>query len=230
MNSFPSGRAAAVTRQRRFLFVGVTALAVLGAALGVSFAGDTGGTTVAVNSSSTNFVFPVGAGLASPAPIAALKYTGTSGIVSPNFSGTAANVIVPKWAPVAGSAGGVTTAGDIVVFDATTATLADHTSLRVTVFVTNLDKLQQAYSSFAFPVNVYRCASTCTTTGAWTQASAVIASPPTYLTNTDGFVSFTLPGGYYYDLAFDTGGSFYTVSTATAANLNPSFYFTALPL
>ncbi len=57
-------------------------------------------------------------------------------------------------------------------------------------------------------------------------ATAPTVTSPTFLTNTEGFLSFSLQGGKYYDIAFNAGGSFYTVST-TNGTLNPTFYFTA---
>ncbi len=216
-------------RRRRFVAVSVAGLGLLAAALGVSYAGDSGDSSLVVSAAQANYVYPVASGNTAPATVTALKYTDTNGIGGGTFSATVANVKTPTWAPVAGSAGSVTSGGDVAVFDARSATLADHTKLRVSVYVTNLNGLQQAYSSFALPVNVYQCASTCTSTGAWSQASSVVASA-TYLTNSDGFLSFTLPAGYFYDLTIDTGGSVYTISTANASNLNPSFYFKAIPL
>jgi hypothetical protein len=217
--------------RRRFALLSGAGLAVLAAALGVSFAGPSGTSSLSVTSSTTNFVYPVADGAAAPTNVARLKYTGATGIASAVFQ--AAGLVRPAWQPAAGSAGSVTTAGDIVLFDARASTLGDHTALLVSMYVTNLPNLQQAYSSFAFPVNIYRCgaaaATDCDTAGEWTQASAVIAAAPTYLTNTDGFLTFSLPVGYVYELAFDAGGSFFTISTSTPSNLEPAFYFTATP-
>lgn len=220
-------------RRKRFLIVSAAGLAVLAAALGITFAGNTGTTTVSVGSSSTDFVFPVANGnplpSASSAAIAALKYTPATGINTTPNPDVFSAAVLPSWSPVAGAAGSVTTAGDLAVIDARTATLGDHTALRVNMFVTNLDKLQPAYSSFAFPVNVYRCSTNTCAAADWQQASTVIASPPIFLTNTDGFLSFSLPAGFFYDITFDTGGSFYTISTSIPSNLNPQFFFNAQP-
>lgn len=221
-------------RRRRFLLVSIPALAVLAAALGVSFADDAGTSTLNVSSSSNDFVFPVQAGTAKiPAAVTALKYTGTAGIdtvASPRVFTT--SVIRPAWTPATGSAGEVTTAGDVVLVDATAGTLGTATALTLTIFVTNLTGLQQAYSSFAYPIRIWKCAATCNSNAAWSEVvdDAVITPRPVYLANTDGFMQFRLPVGFYYDVVFDLGGSFYTISTTITANLSPQFFFTAQPI
>lgn len=219
-------------RRRRFLLVSIPALAVLAAALGVSFAENSGTSTISVAASSTSFVFPVVDGTAGiPAAVTTLRYTPAAGISAAKVF--TASVVKPAWTPAAGSAGEVTTAGDLALIDATAATLGTATALTVDMFVTNLAGLQQAYSSWAFPVRVHKCAAPvppATTCTVWPEVgNEVIAVRPTYLMNTDGFLQFRLPVGFYYDIVFDTGGSFYTISTATAANLNPQFFFAAQP-
>lgn len=226
-----------VRRRRRFLIVSIAALAVLAAALGVSFAGPTGLTDVTVTSASNNFVFPVATSATAPSGLGALastvyttalKNTGTTGFSSTTGFFAASNVVTPSWAPVAGSAGSVTTAGDLAVLDARSATLgANFTALRVTVFITNLAALQASYSSFAFPLNVYQCTRPCDGTNVWSLATGYSATAPVFITSTDGYVSFSLPAATdrFYDIAMDVGGSFYTI--ATSGTLAPQFYFTA---
>lgn len=225
-------------RRRRFLLVATATLAMLAVALGVSFAGPTGLTNVTVDTSaSNNFVFPVAASASAPSGLGALstgvyttalKNTGTTGFNSSTGSFAASNVITPTWAPIAGAAGSVTTAGDLAVLDARTTTLgANFSALRVTVFITNLAALQASYSAYALPLNVYQCTRPCDATTDWLLASGYSASAPVFITNTDGFVSFSLPAATdrFYDIAMDVGGSFYTISTA--GTLAPQFYFTA---
>ena len=54
------------------------------------------------------------------------------------------------------------------------------------------------------------------------------ASAPTYLTNSSGVVTLRLPTGKYYDIAMDSGGALYCISTtASGGSLSPSFYFVA---
>ena len=216
----PAGGPRRHLRQRRFLLVGVAGLAVLAAAMGVSFLDNSGTTSAAVTGGTATLVYPVANSNSVPSAVTSLKYTGTGGI---NVSHVFTGAVLPSWSPTALSAGSVTTAGDLVLIDATTVT----TGVNLSVYITNLAGLQQDYNSFALPVNVYSstCASGCT----WSQASTVVASPPTYLTATGGFLTFNLPTGKYYDIAIDTGGSFYCTSTSTSgtAALAPSFYFTA---
>ena len=209
-------------RQRRFLLLGAAGLAVLAVTMGVSFLGTTGTSSATVTAASSNFVFPVANTSSIPSAVNALKYTPSGNINQGAHTITTA--VLPSWSPTALSAGSVTTAGDLALIDATTAS----NGINLTVYITNLAGLQQDYNSFALPVNVYSSpctAGSCT----WSQASSVVASPPTYLTATSGYLTFNLPAGSYYDIAIDTGGSFYCTSTSTAgtAALAPSFYFTA---
>lgn len=214
-----AARARAHKRRKRFLAAAIAGLAILGASLGVSFLGPSGTTTVGVTAGgSSNMVYPVtSSGLALPSAVTSLEYTNAAGV-------TAGTGVLPNWSDqiAAGSAGTVDTPGDVALIDATQAPNA----VIVNMYVTNLADLQQAYSSFAFNVNVY--SSPCTSgTCTWTQASSIVGSTGTYITNTDGFLSFRLPAtGKYYDIVINTGGSFYTVSTS-AGSLSPSYYLTA---
>ncbi len=210
------------SRRRRYLAVTIPGLAVLAVAMGVSFLGNTGTTSASVNAASSNFVFPVANSNSVPAAVDKLKYTGSGGI---NGSHVITAAVFPTWSPTAQSAGSVTTAGDVALIDGTIAS----NGITVSMYVTNLAGLQQDYNSLALPVNIYE--STCSSGCTWAQSSAVIASPPTYLTATTGYLVFNLPAGKYYDIALDTGGSFYCTSTSTSgtATLSPSYYFTADP-
>lgn len=209
-------------RRKRFLALGAAGLAVLGVSLGVSFAGDTGTTSLSVSGGNSSFVFPVANGNAVPAAVTSLKYTQASGI---NASHVFTAAVTPSWQPVAGSAGSVTTAGDLALIDATTVANA----VVLNMYVTNLSALQQDYSSYALPINVY--SSTCpSNVCTWTADTTVIpaANAPLYLTNSAGVVTLKLPTGKYYSIAMDTGGAFYTISTtASGGALSPSFYFVA---
>jgi len=215
------------TRRKRFMVVSVAGLAVLAAALGVSFLGTTGSTAVSVTAANSNFIFPVSNGASLPSGtnfVNALKYTPASAITSSSSASTINTATLPSWAPVLNTAGSVTTAGDLAVVDATTAS----TGVIVNVYVTNLAGLQMDYSSYALPFNVYSSSCTAGSCGTWAQASGISL---TYLTNSEGFLSFSLPAGKYYDITMDTGGSFFTSGTSTTspASLSPSYYFTAQP-
>lgn len=227
MNGFPAapraGRLSA--RRRRFLAVSLAVLAVVGVALGVSFAADTGTTSVTVTAGTTSsLIFPLDASAGDTVP-AAVTVTKNN---TQATSGTTSANVVPSWSPVAGAAGSVATAGDLAVVDGRSASAGGAANVVLTIYLTNLANLQAAYSSFAFPVRVYESTNP-TATGNW---SVVSSTAGVYLTNTTGFLSVSLPtaANKYYLVAMDTGGSFYTVSTTVAANLNPSFYFTTQPL
>jgi hypothetical protein len=262
------------SRRKRFLITGTAALAVIGAAMGVSFLDSSG--TAALNISSTNstLVYPLtgasaplplgtGASATVSGPLTTTAFSGKStpsggncGTVTenPDSSSTATcnatptnNTVTaknPSWSPVAGSAGTVTTAGDLAIVDATSAT----NYVTVNVYVSNLTQLAVNYGSFAFPVNVY--STTCPGSGscnAWQEALTV--SPYyTYLTDTSGVLTFNLAKGKYYDIVMEgtnhtaslsgspsggnipsgVGGAFFTNQTDTTnGSLSPSFYFSA---
>ncbi|MHB1087995.1 MAG: hypothetical protein ACYC19_04425 [Acidimicrobiales bacterium] len=230
--------------RRRGLIAAAASISLVAASMGTAFLATTGTTTanVVASTASSNFLYPVGSSTSFPAAPSSLEYLST-----------ATNAKLPSWSPNANSAGSVTTAGDLALVDATSAA----NGVILTTFVTNLAALQQDYSSFALPVNVYYLAqglaaggapvtsttvsaSGCLTTPAtcsWQPANATahsgfnVLSSATYLTSNAGAISVTLPAGAYYDIAMDAGGSFYctaTTSSGTAA-LAPAFYFTAQP-
>lgn len=198
-------------------------LSVLAVAMGVSFAGSTGTSSITVSGGSTNFVYSIGNSVAIPDGIDALKYSTTIN--------TTANTVTtadsPSWTPISNSAGTVSAsgAGDLALVDATGV------SLLLSLFVLDLTELQQAYSSFAWVINIYRCASSCTSASAWTQApTTVIPAGGTYLTHNEGFLSFKLATGYYYEVTIDAGGSFYSTDASSSDNNGPEFYFSSQPL
>lgn len=167
-----------------------------------------------------------------------------SSCTSPTNSISNANIVSPSWSPVAGSPAAVTTAGDLAVVDATTAT----NYVTVNMYVTNLPALMVDYGSFAFPVNVYQ--TTCTSDGncgAWQET--LTGTSYTYLTDTSGVLTFNLAAGKYYDIVMEgtnhttsnvpanspttgpstpQGGSIFVNQTnGTGGSLSPSFYFNA---
>lgn len=219
--------------RRRFMVMAIVALAALAVALGVSFTADTGTTTVSVTAGTTSSL------------VYSASATLTGGLTFKVSAGTTATS--PSWTPVAGSAGSVTSKGDIALIDARTASAGGAANLTVTIYVTNLAALQKTYSSFAWPIRLYSGKFTAGSPGTtdWSSAAIVANSDTTYLTNTGGFLSFTVPtegdatqgnlievqlGG---DTAGD-GGSFYTTCTDTSGtcsggSLSPTFFVTAQP-
>lgn len=229
------------SRKKRFLVVGIAALAVLGAAMGVSFLDNSGATSLTISAAPSTLVYPIGsgAGQALPANTAAPLTTtafsgkatlaGCTGIATVNYSGAGSATngytcsagpsgssvtgVTPSWSPVAGSAGAVTTAGDIAIVDATSAT----NYVTVSTYITNLASLLIDYSSFALPINVYQTNCTATSCSDWTPAAAVSQTTfGSYLTDTQGQLTFTLPAaaGRYYDIVME-GTNHYTASGTT---------------
>jgi len=216
----------ATSTRRRVLTLSVASLFLMGASLTTSTLGDTGTTSATVAAAQSDFVFQIVNSVTLPTGVTSLENTATSDFTTNTT--TIAHAIVPSWSPTAQSAGSVTTPGDLALINAAIAA----NGIVVSMYVTNLPNLQQDYSSFALPVDVWdsTCTTSCTT---WTQDTAVISTLPEYLTSTSGFLTFNLPAGtnLYYDITIDTGGSFYCTSTSTAgtASLSPTFYFTAEP-
>lgn len=214
--------------RRRFLIVSVAALAVVGVALGVSFTADSGVSSVTVTGGG-------GGG--------ALVYERTGSAVTFPFGGgivtfkAAANTTgqAPNWSPVAGSAGSVTTGGDIAVVDGRAASAGGALNVIVTLYITNLAPLQKMYGSYAFPIKVYESTQSPPDFSGWSATPLTLDSQSLfYMTNTTGFLSFTLPThathNKYYVIELESGGSFYCVSTTAAGGeLGPSFFITAQP-
>jgi hypothetical protein len=226
-------------RRRRFALVAVAGLGALAVALGFSFTADTGTTTVNVTAGSTSkLVFTQTADLPTTQ-----KLTFRVASIVDVDTGNDRTPAAPDWQPVAGSAGSVTTKGDLALIDARAASAGGASNLTVTVYVTNLPALQKAYSSFAFPIRLYQGQfddnGTSGTIGddtmSWaTSGTLVSASASTYLTGTGGFLSFSLPtegndvagnvvavqlgedGTSSPAATTGDGGSFYTVCTDTS--------------
>jgi hypothetical protein len=249
------------SRRRRVLVLATAALAVTAVAMGVSFLDQSGAAALTISSGgSGNLVYPLG-GTSKTLPVGDgsdpltyAKYSGTAGsatvagcttlgscntTTAKATGSTLASVTSPSWSPVANSPGDVTTAGDIAVVDATQ--VSSSASVVVNMYVTNLAALSKDYSSYAFPINVYSTTCPSGTCGPWsaTDAGVVTQSPfASFLTDTSGVISFSLPGGKYYDITMESasqganvGGSFYCISTSTTggASLSPSFFITASP-
>jgi hypothetical protein len=271
-SAIESARAAAPThalarsrsRKRRFLVVAVAALASVGVLMGVSFLDQSGSTTLSVQAASgsnlvwpasgSSFKLPVGNGTK---PLNTTEYaSGPATVVGSGTCDSAAGSPacdssnkattstltsgqLPSWSPTASAAGNVTQAGDVAVIDATQAT----GNVIVSLYITNLAALSDDYSSFAFPIDVFKSAgsSNPTVASTWTQDSSIVptgTSFSSFLTDTSGVITFALPAGYYYDLTMDSatqsttggGGSYYCISTtASGGDLSPAFFVTANP-
>lgn len=225
--------------RRRVLISGIAALAVLGPFLGVSFLANSGtiSATVKASGSSGSMVYS-----SCPAGVSGV-YTSPTTVCS---SSSSTSLVTPSWSPSAGSAGSVTSGGDIAMVDAS----GQSAPVVLNVYITDLQGLNEDYSSFALPIDVYQCSATggaCSTVGTasgdWipvtTWDSASFTAVP-FLTSSSGFFSISLPAGDWYDVAIDgtnvsssvTGsstGMYYCISTGTTApaTLSPSFFVTA---
>jgi hypothetical protein len=228
MASTTHGIARAKVRRRRFLMLGVAMLAVLGTVLGISFTADTGTTSVSVTSGSGagKLVYPVTQASGDTMPTGALNGQSLEHGTAVAADATTSSVR-PTWAAAAGVPGTVTTAGDVSVIDATTTSAGGAANIQLTIYVTNLGALGGDYTSWAWPISVYK---TINGGAAWT----LVPNSSQFITHTLGFLSYTLPtgSGFYYDVTMETGGSFYTVATTSDSthSLSPSFYFTAQPV
>jgi hypothetical protein len=208
--------------RKRFLIFGIGALALLGPILGVSFLADSGTVNTTITQPSTSS--------------GSLTYTKCpNSTATPVYSPTACTsstqkaFTLPSWSPTANSSGSVTTAGDLGLIDAK----GQSGPVILDVYVTNLQAMALDYSSFAFKINVYQCtasdavcsSSNWKTITSWD--STTYTSTP-YITSSSGFISFSLPGGDWYDVAINTGGEYYCISTSTTSgSLSPTFFLSA---
>lgn len=240
-----SATARARRRRRRFALLAASAIAVVAAALGVSFTADTAVNTPTVTAlTKSKLVFVQASDIPSTQGF-------TFRVASQLTPLDPTTPSAPVMTPVAGAAGTVTQKGDIALIDARTSS-ARATTERVTIYLANLKALQSAYTQFAFPIRLYNGyfndEGTPTIGGddsmSWTAGPSDLLSQSQnlYLTNTGGYLSFTLqtqpdnsPGDVVaVQLGEDgsvspatttgDGGSFYTVDTSTPGSLSPTFY------
>lgn len=243
------------SRRRRFLLVATAALAAVGIAMGVSFTADTGTASISVSAGTSNpLVFPVAGGASLPSgatwgsgvsETGALKY-GTKAETTTIDASANHDVFLPAWSPVAGAAGSIPSAsgtpgtnylgpGDLFVIDGRTASAGGANYITVNVYITNLSDMQSAYSSFAWPIDLYYTTASTILTASWNPVTpgnptnATITASNFFLTNTGGYLSYYLPTGanLFYEVAMDTGGSYFTVNTGTPSDLGPNFFVTA---
>lgn len=118
----------------------------------------------------------------------------------------------PNWHVSPDESAAVTTAGDLALVDAEGAA-----SVTVTLYVTNLPAL--GYRSFALPVAVWE-SDRPATRASW-HAAPVMAS---FLSDIRGRVSFTLPGGRFYDITIERGGCL--IALPGRGDYSPEFYAT----
>ncbi|MEX2229855.1 MAG: hypothetical protein WEB13_09490 [Dehalococcoidia bacterium] len=193
-------RRATLQRTRRFALVGVVA-----AALALFLA--TGATFTATNDSVT--ITPSAAN-AAPSVLSALAGS-QRWTVSTTTSRTA-----PTWTPTLNTVVG-TSAGDIAIVDTTSA--GSGTQI-VTVAYGNAGALNLAYSYLILPVDIYE-SNDAGVADPW----ELVTNTGRYLTLTNGYQQYFLPGGKFYEVHVPAGGSIYTISTS-AGSLSPTFIVT----
>lgn len=181
--------------------------------------------TDAPNTSRVQVVYAVsGNDTLLPPGVATLKY---SEITSMNRT---AKIVSPSWTPAPKSRGSVTQGGDIAVIDGTAA--SSHLNLQLEV--ENLRALSSDYSSFSFPIDIYRCNPDRGACGSnvnpWQPYKTAATDQQRFVSNTAGGLSYQLPHGYLYDVTMDAGqGTYQTTSIPrpTTGSLAPAFMISA---
>ncbi|HEY3292445.1 MAG TPA: hypothetical protein VGJ85_02295 [Candidatus Nanopelagicaceae bacterium] len=221
--------------RKRFLVISVTALALAGLSLGVSFTADTGVTQMTAASTGGALPLVWSASYGTPGGLPAAVDTATATAGWKYGTGTPSTPGLPVWPTVvAGQAGSVTSAGDVAVIDATDTT-ANY--LLITIYITNMRALALTYNSYSLPIRVYSGTSVVngvvTPNISWGGSPATDANSTntgsTYLTNTQGFETFKFAtgAGRYYAITLDAGGAFYPYQTTGGGDTTPAFYITA---
>ena len=214
----------------------VMATTILGAVsvvigIGVSFTATNDTSTVAITAGG------IGGGVTDFASVSFAANAVIAG-VRPVQAATGTTFVAPAWSPTIDQVVPVATAGDLAIINASGTT----GNILVTVSLTNPVGLSKAYSYFNFPIDVYKSTDAGTTwvrqlTGAGS-TSIGGSTGVTYLSLTNGFVTFLVAGGAntLYELHVPkfipttpaetiiappaTGtvptGSFYTIDTTSA--------------
>ena len=101
--------------------------------------------------------------------------------------------------------------------------------------LSNAAALDHDYAYMNLPIEIWSCAQGATCSGGasptgWTSVTAdannntIGNNGTSYLTLSNGYLSFLLPANAVYEFAIPKGGSFYTISSdTTTGNLSPSY-------
>lgn len=212
------------------------AATVLGA---ISLVVGTGVSFTATNDTSTVAITAGGIG-GGVTDFASVSFSANAVItgVRPVQAATGTTFVAPAWSPTIDQVVPVTTAGDLAIINASGTT----GNILVTASLTNPVGLSKAYSYFNLPISIYKSTNAGTT---WTRQLTGAGNTTfgdsngvTYLSLTNGFVSFLVAGGAntLYELHISkfiptslteaitaapaTGtvplGSFYTIDTTSA--------------
>ena len=123
----------------------------------------------------------------------------------------------PTWTPVGKAIGGVTP-GELFCIDATD----NPADIQVTLYITNTQELCHSYRYLILEVGIYAESDA----GEWEKASMGNGElvPETFITLSNGQVTFTLPGLAEYKVTIDNG-SFYCFSVNTnGGSFSPQFH------
>lgn len=210
------GRAQAAKRFRKMALVTAAVLgAGLVAATGFAFLSTNGATSTQITA----------AGVGSNYEFAGV-YTSNSGLPTTvsNWVYGGNGFQTASWTPTVGQVGSVTQGGDLAMIDATGTT----GNVLVTLVLSNAASLDNDYSYLNLPIGVSKCTSPSGTTCSWgvittdANGDTIGNGGVSYLTLTNGELTFLLPGNAYYELTIPTGGSFYTISS-NSSDLSPSY-------
>lgn len=155
--------------------------------------------------------------LLTPWPVA-YAYDNTTAGQSPIQVAAAEAEVAPHWKAF-GMAIGSVTPGDLFYIDTGNIT----TDLLVTLHITNTGELIHYYRYLTLNVGVY----TEIGTDQWEKATMGNGEllPDTYITMSNGRVSFTLPGYAKYKITIDKG-CFYCYGSTDQSAISPEFYLT----
>ena len=148
--------------------------------------------------------------------IAAVGVSGQFAVVSTRAEAAADSVVLkynvdPAWSPSTDATGNITTPGDLYYIDTGTY----QGDLFVTLSLTNPTELTKSYTYLNLLINVYKRQGV----DGW----VAVEGSTTYLTLTNGYVSFLIPGASEFDITID-GGNFYAIGNGTNGSLSPTFF------
>jgi len=134
---------------------------------------------------------------------------------------TAPSALMPDWQVFGKAIGGVETPGDLFYVDAA----EQPSDVKVTLYITNSNQLVHCYNYLILEVGIYIEGND----DAWTRATHYDGNPvpDTFITMTNGQVSFTLPGYARYKITIDGGCFSCSRTRVEGGSVSPRFHLTA---
>jgi len=125
---------------------------------------------------------------------------------------------VPSWTAVEKAIGGVSTPSDLFYIDATDS----GADIQATLHITNASELVNSYRFLILKVGLY----VDNGNGEWEPAYGVDGElfSDTFITLTDGYTGFTLPGYAKYKVTIDSGSFYCTNADIDGGSTSPTFY------